>query len=101
MQYLKVDWRHDHPDEPISLYSECDDAGWEKRKVEVFRDGRFGCAGIDGDAAGSRLGTEPLPGLDAIAQDPAFRPVRITQAEFERAWAAAQTEPARRTNAAL
>ncbi|MFD4193128.1 DUF6881 domain-containing protein [Amycolatopsis thermoflava] len=32
-------WHHDHPDEPVLLYSETGD-GYESRKVDLFRDGR-------------------------------------------------------------
>ena len=39
MEYLKVKWRHHHPDEPIEIYSEINQDRWEVRKVEVFRDG--------------------------------------------------------------
>jgi hypothetical protein len=34
MKYLKVVWVHDLPGEPVLLYSEVDDEGWEIRKVE-------------------------------------------------------------------
>ena len=101
MRYLKVDWRHDHPDEPIALYSECDDGGWEVRKVEVFRDGRFGYAGPGSDAEGSRLGTEPLPSLRDIGAAPEFLPRAITQSEFEQVWAAARTAFSRRMTVRL
>ena len=37
-RYLKVTWHHDFPDEPSVLYSEID-AGYEIRKVDVYRDG--------------------------------------------------------------
>jgi hypothetical protein len=44
MQYIKVVWKHDHPEEPIVLYSELDEDRWEVRKVEVFRVGSAGYA---------------------------------------------------------
>lgn len=33
--YLRVEWHHEHEDEPIVLYSEIED-GLETRKVEVY-----------------------------------------------------------------
>lgn len=86
MKYVRVDWKHQHPDEPILLYSELDTKRWEVRKVEVFRDGRRGYASAVGAVGGTRLGELPIPELSEIAADPAFVPVEITQAEFDAAW---------------
>jgi len=36
MEYLKVHWKHDYPNEPVLLYSERDDERREVRKVDVF-----------------------------------------------------------------
>jgi hypothetical protein len=44
MKYLLVQWIHSFPDEPVTLYSELDDDRWERRKIEVFRDGSVGFA---------------------------------------------------------
>ncbi len=38
MKYLKVKWRHHHINEPIEIYSEINQDGWEIRKVELFHD---------------------------------------------------------------
>jgi hypothetical protein len=91
MYYIKVAWHHHHTDEPIALYSECDDSGWEIRKIEIFRDGRFGYADKAQSTEGTRLGIEALPPIAAIAQQPEFCPSAITKQEFEEVWAAAQT----------
>ncbi len=32
MTYLRVGWKHQHPDEPVILYSELDAERWEVRK---------------------------------------------------------------------
>ena len=86
---MKVIWEHDLQDEPVALYSECDDAGWEVRKVEVFRDGRFGHASRLEARGGSLLGELPSPSVAEIAAHREFRPSEITQADFEKVWAAA------------
>lgn len=44
MQYLKVQWIHEFEDEPALICPEYDDEGWETRKTEVYRDGRYGYA---------------------------------------------------------
>ena len=90
MRYVKVAWHHDHPDEPLAMFSECDDAGWELRKVEVFRDGRLGWASRDGANGDTWLSVEPLPPLHTIANDPQFQPSEITREEFEHVWHSAQ-----------
>ena len=89
MRCLKVVWDHDHADEPLAMYSECDDARWEVRKVEVLRDGRLESAGPAGSSPGSQLGLEPLPDLTEIASQPEFHPEEITRSEFEAVWSAA------------
>jgi hypothetical protein len=95
MHYLKVAWEHGHADEPVTLYSECDDAGWEVRKVEIFRDGRYGYASSNEHSEGSMLGAEPIPPIDEIAKRLEFHPAPITREEFEKIWAAARTNPLR------
>jgi len=92
LRYMKVVWEHDLQDEPIALYSECDDAGWEVRKVEVFRDGRLGHASRLEARGGSLLGELPSPSVAEIAAHREFRPSAITQADFEKVWAAAHED---------
>lgn len=86
MNYLKVQWKHASPNDPILLYSELDDARWEVRKVEVFPDGRMGYAGSNSAFGGTRLGKVPVPSLAEIAADPEFAPAVISRAEFEAIW---------------
>jgi hypothetical protein len=87
MRYIRVKWIHSHPDEPVLMYSELDDAGWEIRKVEVFPNGSVGFASLTEATPSTRLSIEPLPSLDEIASDPQFEPVEITKDEFEKVWA--------------
>jgi hypothetical protein len=86
MRYIHVTWNHESPDDPIELYSELDDASWEVRKVEVFRDGRIGYADALDSTESTKLGIEPVPHLDQISLDPEFHPKAIERAEFERLW---------------
>jgi hypothetical protein len=86
MKYLRVGWKHQHPDEPVILYSELDDSRFEVRKVEVFRDGRCGYAGPQVGSRGTKLGIVAVPELSEIAKDPQFEPLEITREEFEAAW---------------
>ena len=86
MRYLRVEWVHFHPDEPVEIYSEINDAGWETRKVEFFPDGSVGFASSTEGMGSTMLSLEPLPALEEIASDPQFKPVEISQQDFEKAW---------------
>ncbi len=84
MQYLKVLWSHDLPEEPVELYSELDDAGYEIRKVEIYRDGRRDFADGDSSSGATVLGEGPFPSLEEIAEQEDFSPTLIEKADFER-----------------
>lgn len=86
MKYIAVKWKHQHPDEPILLYSEVDDTGWETRKVNVYSDGRNGYADQSEATGDTQLSSEPLPALEEIASDPQFEPTEITKDQFEQIW---------------
>jgi hypothetical protein len=90
MRYLKVRWTHSHPNEPVTLYSEIDEAGWEVRKVEVFRHGEYGYSSASGSIGSTRLSLEPLPSLSKIAAQPQFEPSEIAPEEFEEVWSKAK-----------
>ena len=89
MKYIRVQWKHQNPAYPTTLYSELDGAGWEIRKIELFMDGRIGRADRSEATGGTRLSIEPLPPLAEIGADPQFEPHEIPREEFEKVWAAA------------
>ena len=91
MVYVKVVWTHDHPDEPVEFYSECDKDRWEVRKVEVFRDGRLGYADSASEHLGTALGLVPMPTLEEIRMQKEFLPTDISKEEFEVVWSLAVT----------
>jgi hypothetical protein len=95
VDYLKVKWKHEHRDEPVLLFSELDDARWEVRKVDVFRDGSLGYASGSG-SRGNRtfIGLVQTPPFAEIASNPEFEPTAITKGEFEEIWSRAiQVDP--------
>jgi hypothetical protein len=93
MKYIKVDWIHNDPINPILLYSELDDLHWEVRKVEVFPSGLLQYASKNISTGSTRLGLEPVPPLAEIAKDPQFKPHEITKWEFEEVWSRATAIP--------
>ncbi|SEQ96424.1 DUF6881 domain-containing protein [Actinokineospora terrae] len=93
MRYLKTHWHHDHPDEPVLIYSEIDADRAETRKVEVYRDGRHDWADERESTGSTFLAEVDMPDDEefaAIAADPEFSPEWIERAEFEQAWAKAR-----------
>ncbi|GIH19457.1 DUF6881 domain-containing protein [Rugosimonospora africana] len=93
MKYIKVLWHHDCPEDPIELYSEVGDDGWEVRKIELYRDGRYGRASSEGSTASTGLSDERVPDISEIAALEEFTPNEISAAEFEAVWQNAQRGP--------
>lgn len=86
MKYLMVEWCHSFSNEPVELYSEIDEDGWEVRKVEVYADGSSGYADAHTQTKGSGLSKERLPSFEEIAADPQFNPREISADEFDQIW---------------
>jgi len=86
MNYLKVRWLHDFPEEPKLLLSELDVDRYEIRKVELFGDGRLGFASSEASFGGTELGEGPIPMEGQISQDPQFVVERTDLEEFEALW---------------
>lgn len=59
--YLRIDWHREFPDEPVTLYSEVGDGGYETRKVNVFPDGHLEWADDEHESAHTGLGEAPHP----------------------------------------
>jgi hypothetical protein len=91
MKYIRVKWIHSIQSEPVLLYSELDDDGWETRKVEIYSDGKIDYAGQDESKGDAHLSLEPLPSIAEIAEDAQFEPIEIDQREFDAVWAKAHS----------
>lgn len=88
MSYLKVAWHHRFPNEPVLIYSEVR-AGRERRKIEVYRDGRTDFADDLTETGTTLLTQGEFPSFDEIATDPAFSPFVISREEFNVVWESA------------
>jgi hypothetical protein len=88
MTYLVVRWKAAQADEPCIMYSELDDARMQRRKLDIFPDGRWGYAD-EHEEVGSEtiLGEAATPSVDEINADPAFEAAETTREEFEKLWA--------------
>jgi hypothetical protein len=89
MEYLKVRWIHEHPNEPVVLMSELDEDRYEVRKVEVFADGRIEFASNDHSSGETVLGETAIPSPAQIASDPQFVVEVFDAQRFEEAWLSA------------
>jgi hypothetical protein len=87
MRYLRVLWIHSHPCEPVEIYSEVDDDGYERRKIEVFADGTLGFANSTEATPSTRLGELAVPSVEEINTDSQFRATAIPKEDFEKLWA--------------
>jgi hypothetical protein len=89
MWYLKVDWHHEFPDEPVTLYSEVGDDGYETRKVNVFPDGHLEWADSAHESAHTGLGEIAVPPIEEIDEQDEFTATEISRDAFEAVWAQA------------
>jgi hypothetical protein len=88
--YLKAIWHHDFDDEPVELYSEIGDEGYEIRKVEIYRNGKMDFADESHSTGVTLLSEKPIPDIEEIAAQKEFSPVIVQKAEFEVVWSRAQ-----------
>jgi hypothetical protein len=86
MRYLRVIWSHDFEDEPTVLWSEIGDDGFETRKVDEYRDGRFDYADETRSTGTTLLGDQRTPTLDEINADEEFTAAPISPSDSERVW---------------
>ena len=86
MQFFRVEWIHQYPDEPVDIYFEVDDEGWETRKVEFFPDGSLGYADGIHHQGNTGLAEVKMCSLEEIAAQPEFKPQLISKEQFEDIW---------------
>ena len=86
MKYIDIYWHNDSQDEPYRLVSEIGADGYEKRKLEFFRNGNIGYAtGIETSNT-TMLAINKIPALEAIISQPDFSGEEISRDQFERLW---------------
>jgi len=86
MRYLYVKWVHKNPADPVHLYSEIGDDSYERRRVEIWADGRKGFADESEEKGGTGLSSLPVPSLKEIAAQPEFQPKAIAAEDFQKIW---------------
>ena len=83
--FIQVTWHHDLVGEPVEIISEID-SGIERRKIEVYRDGKVGFADSIREVRGSILSEGIMPTLEETNAQDEFTGKYITESEFEELW---------------
>lgn len=86
MRYVKVAWEHDFADDPVLHLSDLGEDGYETRKVQFYRDGRFEWADESHETAKVGLSEIPFPSLEEISSQEEFSAELVDPEEFERTW---------------
>jgi len=86
MECWKVVWHHDFDDSPVVIYNEIGEDGYERRKVEEFRDGRLAWADAHRTAGGAPLGEIPVGPIEDVRSQAEFSASVITRDRFEAMW---------------
>jgi hypothetical protein len=84
--YLKALWQHDFAEEPVEIFSEVGDDGYETRKVHGFRGGRLEWADAEHEEDMTGLGQVPVPSVSEINEDAEFTAEEIGSSVFEAVW---------------
>ncbi|MBA2343478.1 MAG: hypothetical protein H0V83_00070 [Rubrobacter sp.] len=87
--YIRCEWVHDFEDEPYLLYYELDDERYVTRNIEIFKDDRVIRAGEALERNLTVLSDQPVPTIEEINAQEAFRAQETAAQEFEEAWRAA------------
>jgi hypothetical protein len=83
MKYLAVKWKTSDPTNPIEMFHEVGDDGWETRKVEAYPDGKLDLADDNRKTGETWLSPEKMIEIDEINEDPQFAAREITKSEFD------------------
>ena len=86
MRYQRALWRHDLKEEPIVCWSEIGDDGYERRKVDEYRDGRLDYADGNVQTGSTLLGDQRVPSLEEINRDAEFEATAVSREEFDAIW---------------
>ncbi|MFF4392662.1 DUF6881 domain-containing protein [Streptomyces sp. NPDC001552] len=86
MKYWQVNWLHDTPEDPVTIYSEIGEDGYETRKVHVYLDGSMLRADEHHESREIGLGEIPVGDIADVAAQPEFQAKVVTQAVFESVW---------------
>lgn len=86
MRYLAVRWKHGLTEDPIMLYSEIDTDGFERRKVDEYRNGILHSADSSRSRGTTELALVETPPVEVINADPEFEARQISGEEFETIW---------------
>lgn len=87
MKYVKIHWMHNFKDDPEFIYSEIDEAGYEVKKIEIFKNGYYiiYSENINSD----RLTEGKYPSLKELTfeeKTESMQAIEISETEFNEIW---------------
>jgi len=96
MRWVQVVWLEAGlTDEPVIIYSELAEDGYEQRRVEVYVNGRELWANESGGTVPGGLAEKPVGELEEIraasTEEAVFVALSITEGEFEHRWVEARS----------
>lgn len=86
MRYLSIKWVHKNPADPVQIYSEIGPDSYERRRIEIWADGRKGFADENESKGGTGLSSLPIPSLKEIAEQPEYQAKAIDVEDFQKLW---------------
>ncbi len=86
MRYILLEWKHESEDDPILIYSEVDDANYEIRKIEVYRNGVALRYDENTEFVSNRLSDVSFPENISEINDNEFFAKNIDLELFENKW---------------
>ena len=86
MDYWKVEWHHDFTEEPIVLFSEIGEDGYETRKIQLYRDGRLLKADEAHENGTIGLSEIPVGDIADVAAQAEFSAWVISKSDFYEVW---------------
>jgi hypothetical protein len=86
MNYLFVKVNNEEDSIPVEMYHELDDLRFEKRRVEIFRDGSVGWADENTNNGKTLLTWESVGSLEEIGINENFLPEVISSEKFDQIW---------------
>jgi hypothetical protein len=86
MKYIKIHWIHNFKDDPEFIYSEIDEAGYEVKKIEIFKN-------KDYIIYSENINSDRLAGIYPSLEELTFeeetesmQAIEIAETEFNEVW---------------
>lgn len=86
MEYWKVIWHHVFAREPVVIFNEIGEGGYETRKVQEYRNGRLLRTDGTDETDEIGLGEIPVGNIEDVAAQAEFSAIIISAEQFNAVW---------------